>query len=260
MNKLIKVVQWRWVSILILGVTANFVINWIFDFRHPIETFQWNEYLVAIGLSAMLLESIRFANRRISQSFSIKKFRIPIILLIDLAIVILLVDGMGTIYMMLLYGDTYSSQEYGVINMVTLILVAIISLIDQLLQKEVKNDNQTVLIPTSYAGSKKWIKPEDIEFCYLDQSLSYIVCDKDRFISEHSLSELSDLLPERYFRLNRQFILNPSMIDRTRSAAFGKVEVFTVQHPFLPKKLVVSRKRASGFRRWLKHYSTSSHN
>ncbi|MEP1094160.1 MAG: LytTR family DNA-binding domain-containing protein [Cyclobacteriaceae bacterium] len=71
-----------------------------------------------------------------------------------------------------------------------------------------------------------------------------------QIITGFNLSELEKLLPNRFFRINRKFILNREVILGVKSVDNQKLEVKLREQSFA-NTLVVSRYRASEFKKWL---------
>ena len=65
-----------------------------------------------------------------------------------------------------------------------------------------------------------------------------------------SLDEVEELLdPEKFFRANRQFIIQLRSIDTMRSDESGKIMV-KMKMPHSPE-VVVSKEKAAVFRKWI---------
>lgn len=71
-----------------------------------------------------------------------------------------------------------------------------------------------------------------------------------QIITNFNLTELENLLPGRFFRINRQFILNKEAIDQVKSIENQKLQV-SLKDLETDDAFVVSRYRASEFKRWL---------
>ncbi|MEQ9424467.1 MAG: LytTR family DNA-binding domain-containing protein [Cyclobacteriaceae bacterium] len=247
-----KQVFWRFGSILFLGIGLNYTVNWFFNFRSPIDTFLISEYLAAIVTAGIVLETIRYVNRRLKfKEFGL--IQIIKTLAIDVILVMLILDVVGTVYMLNVYGDTYSLEEYFVINLLTISFTTLIVLVEQLMSSKAQNEVKDKPIEVSYLNSTKWIKPDTIAFIYVENGLTFLVDGEKRYTSNRSLGELILKLPEKdFFRANRQLIVSRSIIDETKSSSYGKIELNLKQNQFLSDQLTISRKQASAFRKWLK--------
>ncbi len=76
----------------------------------------------------------------------------------------------------------------------------------------------------------------------------------NRYVSEKTLGEFEELVSQRFFRANRQFLVTMAIIDSYKSAGNGKVEIFLTANRIddLHESIYVSRSKASSFRSWLK--------
>jgi DNA-binding LytR/AlgR family response regulator len=93
---------------------------------------------------------------------------------------------------------------------------------------------------------------KNVVLIYTENKLTYVI-DKDgrKYISEKNLADLLDVLgTEKFFRANRQYILNMEYIRSYR--AFGKaklqVEVSLVDNRH---SIIISQENAPHFRNWI---------
>ncbi|UOY05900.1 LytTR family transcriptional regulator DNA-binding domain-containing protein [Muricauda sp. SCSIO 64092] len=95
----------------------------------------------------------------------------------------------------------------------------------------------------------------DVICVYTQLGNTYVVdSNYNSFVSEKTLGEFEELVSQRFFRANRQFLVTMAIIDSYKSAGNGKVEVFLKANGIgdLNKSIYVSRSKASSFRSWLK--------
>ncbi len=95
------------------------------------------------------------------------------------------------------------------------------------------------------------LQVEDIAYFYSVNRISFAVCkdNKERVINL-SLDRLSEQLdPDRFFRANRQFILNIDAVRHIETYFGGKLTV--IVEPKSSEKILVSREKATAFRQWL---------
>lgn len=238
-------------------MNINFFVNWIFNFRSPIQTFHLDEYLIAILLAFVILEISRKINSLIQSKIrgNTTLFKeILICLLADIFFVLFLINVMGTGYMFLIYGDTYTVEEYTVINLIAITFTSIFILADFLFNSRKESSPEKLdPIPATSGTLKKWIQPDDIHACFVENSVTFVVTSEGKFLTDLTLNELASWLSENsFYRANRQHILNKTIIDSTKSSEYGKLEVFLKASSNLPTSVIVSRKQASSFRKWLK--------
>ena len=105
----------------------------------------------------------------------------------------------------------------------------------------------------TYGKTSKIFTEEEILAAFVTSDITYIL-DKNcqRYIFDLPLKELEEKLSTRFFRANRQFIISKDMIDGYKSLDFGKIEVnLSCQEGNIPGEIIVSRKKASQFRKWV---------
>jgi two-component system, LytTR family, response regulator LytT len=74
--------------------------------------------------------------------------------------------------------------------------------------------------------------------------------DGKRYLTEHTLDELEELLdPTLFFRANRQYLISTRAVHHVVPGVNGKLNLFL--HPQTEEEVVVSREKAMAFRRWL---------
>ncbi len=99
------------------------------------------------------------------------------------------------------------------------------------------------------------IKPIDIhEIAYFraDGNIVYLmVSNSDEYIINYTLEDIFEKLdPERFFRLNRTFIVQITSIQETRKFFNGRLKIFLKPTP-LDEEIFVSRNRVNDFLKWL---------
>ncbi len=101
----------------------------------------------------------------------------------------------------------------------------------------------------------KLVDLNDIVCIYTSLGNTYVVDGHcNRFVSEKTLGEFEELVSQRFFRANRQFLVTLAIIDSYKSVANGKVEISLNANSIgdLDRSIYVSRSKASSFRSWLK--------
>ena len=180
--------------------------------------------------------------------------------LIDFSIIFFVINFLGSAYMLILYGDTYSYEEYIVINMVTMSFTSIFIISDLYIQKrrrEHLEEKNLDPIAVNYKKGLKWVDQSDIEMCYVKNGVTFIVAGQKHYICDQSLGELESLLQgDKFIRANRQFILTKKVIENTKSSEYGKIIIDLKDEESFPEQIIVSRKQAAKFRSWLSN-STS---
>ncbi len=102
-------------------------------------------------------------------------------------------------------------------------------------------------------GKDQWIPVEEAEIAYFlsAHEMVYVVRrDGRRWILNETLEQLEDLLdPARFFRANRQFLVQMSSIERISPYFNGRLQLRLLPDP--GEATLVSREKARAFRRWM---------
>jgi two-component system, LytTR family, response regulator len=88
--------------------------------------------------------------------------------------------------------------------------------------------------------------------CFKKETLIYLVTtDNTPFITDfQSMDELEELLdPKKFFRANRQMIINVDAVESYRTDAYSKL-IVTLKLPF-KEQVDISREKAQAFKSWL---------
>lgn len=92
---------------------------------------------------------------------------------------------------------------------------------------------------------------EDIAYFFSDGRFIYFSThQKNKYLVHYRIEELEAMLdPARFYRINRSYIISIASIEQI-SAYFGGRFKLKLQ-PAIAEDILVSRKRAQGFKRWL---------
>lgn len=116
-----------------------------------------------------------------------------------------------------------------------------------------KKDNNTVKkrILTYLKDEIVSVETGNIAFIYTENTATHICClDSKIYHSNNSLDELfSDLDKTVFFRANRQFILSIKAIDKIYK--YGNNQLKIEVSPKSPISIIISKNKASEFKRWL---------
>lgn len=104
-------------------------------------------------------------------------------------------------------------------------------------------------------GNKELNIPlETILGFYSEDKQSYIITEGQRKLPiDLSLNKIEETIPPAFFRVNRQYILTRQVITDFSTDANGKVYVRLLPDLKLIEPVVVSREKASGFKKWMRH-------
>lgn len=264
---ILKVLYWRRVSVFLLGILSNTLINAIFDYKYQraLVSVSLEEYINAVFGAWVLLEGARAISRRLDKKVLWQKGilrRLAIQMSIELVFLIVMLNALVIGITYFIYGGFYEIDELVIINLAMISMTLVFSRIDSsiYLYKNRKvifpsnaESTKEITINVSLGKVKYRLKPSEIR-CAVAQSNSVLLIteEKRRIPYSGSLDALiKQLDSEDFFRANRQMVLKKSMIDSIKALDHGKIEVQLAPFPGQPEKVTVSRIKAAEFRRWL---------
>lgn len=117
--------------------------------------------------------------------------------------------------------------------------------IKQLIKKD-KTTLSRILVKIGY--NLKIVQTDEVSCFFSENKIVYLQTPERAFPSDFTLDELEDILDDRkFFRVNRQFIINSDHIKNIHTSPNYKVEL-----DFQPKEeITVSRERVKDFKDWL---------
>jgi len=117
--------------------------------------------------------------------------------------------------------------------------------IKQLIRKE-KSTLSRVLVKIGY--NLKIVQTHEISCFFSENKIVYLQTAERVYPSDFTLDELEDILDEKkFFRVNRQFIINSDYIKNIHTSPYYKVDM-----EFQPQEeITVSRDRVKDFKEWL---------
>jgi DNA-binding LytR/AlgR family response regulator len=102
-----------------------------------------------------------------------------------------------------------------------------------------------------YGDTIKMVEIADIAYFYTEEKINFL-CTKEnvRYPIDQNLDELESIIdPAIFFRINRQFIVNISAIDKM--LAWSKSRVKIILKPSTEIETIVSTERSPHFKEWL---------
>jgi len=268
-----KYIRWSWVSVLILGVSSNLLINLILDYKYqrPLVSFSLEEYINAMIASFVLLSGTRLISGRLDHRIPWVKGvgrRLMIQLIIHLVFIITALNIMLISTTYFIYGGFYAFGDLMVINGSVVSLVFFFTLIDtgiyfynnwRTASSQSQDDsiakNAQRPVQVSLGKSRQFVSQENIN-CAIGQSGLVVIVTKEgrRFPCSQSLDTLlTKLRPDHFFRANRQIILSHSIIETMVSIEYGKILVNLSKGNGHPESIIISRTRAAAFRKWIRN-------
>ena len=261
---------WSWISVFLLGILSNTLINAVFDYKHqrPPVSLSVEEYVNAIIASWVLLTGARWISKKLDIKLpwehGVAK-RLSIQLPLQLGFIILSLNALLISITYFIYGGFYAFDELIIINISVVSLTFFFSMIDTgiyFFKRWKRGDNSSIdneiteqkPIQMSLGKSKYLIQQNQIKCAISDSGIVLIITEDQRRLPYHeSLETLTKkLMKERFFRANRQTVLSHSAVQSIKSREYGKIEVVLAPSKGQPESVIISRTKASEFRKWLK--------
>ena len=112
--------------------------------------------------------------------------------------------------------------------------------------KEEKQKLSRILVKIGY--NLKIVQTDEVSCFYSENKIVYLQTKERNYPTDFTLDELQEVLDDKkFFRVNRQFIINSNFIKNIRTSPYYKVEM-----EFQPEEeITVSRDRVKDFKDWL---------
>ncbi len=112
--------------------------------------------------------------------------------------------------------------------------------------KEEKQKLSRILVKIGY--NLKIVQTDEVSCFYSENKIVYLQTKERNFPTDFTLDELQEVLDEKkFFRVNRQFMINSNFIKNIHTSPYYKVEM-----EFQPEEeITVSRDRVKDFKDWL---------
>ena len=112
--------------------------------------------------------------------------------------------------------------------------------------KEEKQKLSRILVKIGY--NLKIVQTDEVSCFYSENKIVYLQTKERNYPTDFTLDELQELLDEKkFFRVNRQFMINSNFIKNIHTSPYYKVEM-----EFQPEEeITVSRDRVKDFKDWL---------
>jgi LytTr DNA-binding domain len=264
----------RIVEPVLLGITANVIINFFFNPQHS----EWvlEEFVVACILWIPITELNMYIDQTLEKKIdwvnSPRRRLITHFVVISLALLIVL-NILGNGYLWLSQRGFFSWSELLTINLVVLCLAVLLTLIKwgvHFYTHWVQAERQTaaavgvaeelrkrILPPTSCielqkGTSKLKIEPQTIHLATIVFDTVRVYWSESEWgVFAGSLSQLYAQLPgQLFFQITRDAVLHRDTIRSLSSGTFGKIELSLKQGYADSSSFTVSRPKAAAFRKW----------
>ncbi len=119
-------------------------------------------------------------------------------------------------------------------------------------EKEITPISDSLIV--SIGNKKQQVQYNEIVCFYSNTKTTFLVTQNGKeYIHDESLEKLSLFVPrERFFRVNRQFIVCRDIISAYKADENGKIKLDLKPCNGLPESISVSRLKAHTFRSWMK--------
>ena len=258
--------KWPFLSIPLLGIVSNTLVNLVFDFKYqrPLLSMSVEEYVNSILAAWILLGGTRAISSRLDRKLPWNggaRKRLFIQMGLHLAYIIIVFNLVLIGYTYAMYGGFYNLGDIVVIDICVVATSFLFSAIDSSIaffanwrkaetttQRVARSLDKTIAV--SQGKTKHLVRLSDICYAMSTNGLVYIHTADRRFIYAHSLDKLMELLDHRFFRANRQVVLHEHAVSNFSSLAQGKI---LVNYGELgTESLTVSRTKAAAFRQWIR--------
>lgn len=264
-----SIFKWRWLSIFLLGLLANSLVNLMLDLKYQRQplSISFEEYVNAIIGAWIILGGTRWVSSRLDRRLPWKERPVRR-LLIQLGLHLLFIASVFNLVLMgvtyLLYGGFYGLGDLMVIDISVVALSFLFSSVDsslsffsswrkaesspEIADSKVENPIEVVMGKVRYL-----VKPSELSLARSEDGLVFIYTADKRLLYNGSLDSLMELLDNTsFFRANRQHILHISAVHSFNSLPQGKVKVVFSLFDKTLNELTVSRTKAAAFRQWMK--------
>ncbi|WP_298901757.1 LytTR family transcriptional regulator DNA-binding domain-containing protein [uncultured Psychroserpens sp.] len=272
---------WRLLDPLLLGSFANLIINMLFNPSHPGNWLSMQEFVTAFIFCIPITEVNRFVGKKLEAKYNWNneaKKRFFFQLLYLTLILVFIINVLGRVYHWYLADEFYTNEEILIINLVVFIIALILVIIKWAVQfynkwvfsewnlKKVNIKLDELLSkPELTARSIKLKKRnrdylaniDDIRIAKSEFGIIKIHMENGEiFIFQGTLRKLASLLPEHFFfPVTRNIIIHFDKVASMSSSTYGKISVKIKKHDSTEEEIIVSRLKASKFRKW---YNSSS--
>ncbi|GAB5530084.1 MAG: hypothetical protein Roseis3KO_18610 [Roseivirga sp.] len=270
-----RIFRWQWISVLLLGITANLLINAVLDYKYqrPLVSFSLEEYFNALIGAWFFLKGTRWIARmldkRMTWEAGVAK-RLITQLSLQLVYILVALNVLLISITYFIYGGFYTVSDLILINVSVVSITFFFSAINTGIYfyhnwKRGSTRTLPVSAPVDYEkpiqitlGKVSHLVPQQDIQCAVSQAGSSIIITKEerKLIYSESLDALmKNLDPKNFFRANRQTIVHYDIIKSVRRLEHGKIEASLKPVNGQPLTTVISRTKAAEFRRWLKAQS-----
>lgn len=271
---------WRVIEPIILGSTANILINYIFSPNNPDLILE--EFIVAFIFAIIVTEINYKIDIFLDKSFSWthnfgKRFGYHLVYLS--VFLLFLLNVIGNLYLWILGDGFHTFKEILVINLCVFIIALFLTILkwaihfyqnwrkaeyflndstQKLHNLKSEINKSTQIIELQRGSSFYKINIDDIKYAKIEHGVVWVYFDDiNKAVFQSTLNNLMQLLPEYlFFQVTRNIIIHRESILSISSSTYGKIDVKLKGEAFEKTIITVSRPKASSFRKWYNSNST----
>ncbi len=272
-----KIDFWRFLEPLFLGCIANILINFIFKPNNP--DFILQEFVTAIAFSILVTEINRFIDgkleHRIPWTRQLGKRFVYQLSFLTLTLLVIL-NGVGNLYIWLIGDDFYSIKELVIINLSVFLVALLLTLIkwavhfyknwknaeheldsskETLNKIKVELDKSDTYVELQRGNENLRVSIADVIHAETQNGVVWVYYQVTRAVYPGTLDSLTSHLPKhQFFLASRNAVVNKDSIVSISPSTYGKIDI-GLMSPLEEHQITVSRLKAAQFRKW---YHSSS--
>jgi hypothetical protein len=228
--------------------------DWLGLYQSPIHYLDMGVTFLSVFIIFEYLDWInRFLNRQLTITRNLPR-RITLQILLGVGLPALLAIVFTFIMWEFLWSKSLIKDDYFKYEFFPQLLIIVVFnlffILLDLFNRVTSNKDEVTLI--AFKGNQKFpVSPKDISFIQLKTGLLFIhLSNGEEVLLSENVDHVEQKLSNKdFFRANRQVILNRQACKSFKSVKNGKIEVFINPDT---DPVVVSQKRASDFRSWIR--------
>lgn len=273
---------WRVIEPIILGSLVNILVNYIFNPSNP--DFIWDEFFNAWIFALIVTETNRKIDKALEKKYKWtndfnKRFYLHLIYL-SLSL-LFFINVIGNIYLWIKGEGLHTLKEITIINLSVFVIALLLTLLKwtshfyrnwrktevalQYSTEKINTLKSAIIQKPQFIELRKAnelfkINTDEIQFAKSEFGVIWVYYQMyQKAIFHGTLGKLEAQLPKsKFFRVNRNIIINKTMIISLSSSTYGKVLLKVKDYISKNDEITVSRPKASSFRKWYNSNSTTN--
>ena len=261
-----RVFRWCWVSIVLLGILSNTLVNFVLDLKYqrPPLSMSVEEYFNALIAAWLMLGGTRAISARLDRRLPWRqgpRKRLFSQMGLHLLYIVVIFNLVLVGFTYAMYGGFYNLGDILVIDICVVAMSFLFSAFDSsiaffanwrkastALTEEKPHTEKPIEV--ALGKVRYMVNVPDLQYAYSEGGLTYLQTSEKKLVYGQSLDGLMEQLGDDFFRANRQVILRRNMVRNYNSLPQGKIQVQYGNDQ--ERSLTVSRTKAAAFRQWLK--------